>query len=744
MKKIIWGLCGLALSSCTTSKMNPPREPSSDVTPLSMVSPLTDQTFWEEYQAAKPGFDKDDIKNSKYRNGVFYRWIKANPIGLFRDLRQKSPVLYLDGDRRGRNPQYVVLSAAADVEHVLKERNNYVLAKDYDSYVVSTASGPQTGVTSRWFSQLFNRDTKWVQEAARQLVQKSLEEGIYIGENEKGQRFARIEYVSQLGRKVPFLLNEQVYGLTGFEMQEATDISRSLADDLLLNPANEAEIDERAQKAYEILQMYVKNLLDGHIRAPQGTILANLQQEFLQSGGNSSKISREEFQTLTRYVAGLFSGVETSQTTVARALDQLMRHGQLEKAQDLARRNDDWGLRRMMYEALRFDPVAPYAIRKVAVQTQLPSGVVLQPGTILIVGTQSAMFDENRVPDPYRFIADRSFKDFLHYRRSGMAQVRDQVTEIESFEVLKALLKNPGLRRAEGHFGEIDERRPITAKLLKKDRFRVSFPERWDLEFDTNRTPRGVEISDKAYPYEDYLLDYDRISFRLCLGGLKRSLATVDDGNGDSFWKNMREIGRILGHSRTIAGNISVSKMNRTKENKHLLYCRMPEAYRQCVESKKFSIQKVEDKEVHRSQYLSCYQKMTNLEQKFYENVFFDKPLDLTQLTQTQGKRPQDPFYTYEDYLKFYDRYRARESMMNPAGYVMNDQQMVFYVRLNIDFRMCLGGPVLANKYTGGRLGKPKAEQFEKCKDGYINPDTFRREGALTEFEKSLYEKIML
>ncbi len=475
--------------------------------------------------------------------------------------------------------------------------------------------------------------------------------------------------------------------------------------------------------------------------------MADLLAQFRKDVGSSPRLTTEERKNLVKILAGVFAGVETSQTSVARALEQLMIHGQLDRAQRLAWRNDDEGLRRMMYEALRFEPVAPYAIRKVAVETRLPSGAVLSPGMIVLAMTQSAMFDENVVSDPYSFRPDRPFKEFLHFRRSGMAQIRDQVTEIESFEILKALLKKQGLRRAEGHFGEIDERRPITSNLIKKDKFRMSFPERWDLVFDAAALRPGIAVSDKEYPYEDYLMNYDRDAFRLCLGGLKESLVRDDEDvvtSRDRFWHNMGEIKRILKQTRTIIGNISVTKMNRTRENKHLLYCRMPTAYRSCVEAKKFSLLDPNQSETHRSQYATCRKELTDLEQNFYENVFFNLPLDPSRLNASQAKRPQDPFFYFEDQLKFYDRYRARESMMNPAGYVMNDRQMLFYVRLNIDFRMCVGGPVLANKYTMGLKGTPKAEQYEKCKDGVINPENFRREGALTELEKYLYEKMML
>lgn len=747
MRAFILGFCGLVLVSCVSTQSKWPREPSSDLSTLSLESPLTGLSFWEEFESAQEGRDDEDIKNPKYKSGVFYRWLKANPIGLFRDLRQKSPVLFLDRstdlNRKQPSVERVVLSSSQDIEYVFKNKEQFSYVRPYDAYLVGDHANGMTPRMSQWVSRIFNRDSEKVRNLLRPLIDQAINQGIYIGKNEKGQIFARMEYVSQYGRKIPFLVNEKLYGISGFELKEATEISRGLADDLLMNPADESFIQERSEKVNEIIDLYVQGLIAGTIRAPQGTILYDLQNEIRSSESSKAPLSSLERKTLGRMIAGLFAGVETSQTTVAHVIDVLMRFGYLRQAQELAVSGQDESLRRLMYEALRFDPVVPYATRKAIKEVRLPSGETLAAGSILILGTQSAMFDENRVSDPYKFKSERSFKDFLHFRRSGMMQVRDQISEVETFEMLKALLVKKGLRRAEGHFGQIDQRRPVTKNLIRQDRFRYSFPERWDLEFDADALRAGVEVSDKEYPYEDYLLDYDRVAFRLCLGGLDKSLASTDDG-GDSFWKNMKELGRILGQTRTIVGNIPVSRMNRTRENKHLLYCRMPTSYRKCVETKEFSILKAEDRNLHWSQYQSCRDQLTDLEKTFYENVFFQVVLDQKKLNATQANRPQKDYLIYEDYLKFYDRYRVRESMMNPAGYVMNDHQMLFYVRLNIDFRMCVGGPVLKNKYSGGVLGTSKAEQYEKCKSGQINPETFRREGELTALEQNFYEKIML
>jgi hypothetical protein len=57
---------------------------------------------------------------------------------------------------------------------------------------------------------------------------------------------------------------------------------------------------------------------------------------------------------------------------------------------------------------------------------------------------------------------------------------------------------------------------------------------------------------------------------------------------------------------------------------------------------------------------------------------------------------------------------------------------------------MCIGGPVLKHKFTLGREGVPKEEQYEICKNGVFNPQTFKHEGALTLVEKYYYESIML
>ena len=216
------------------------------------------------------------------------------------------------------------------------------------------------------------------------------------------------------------------------------------------------------------------------------------------------------------------------------------------------------------------------------------------------------------------------------------------------------------------------------------------------MEYDVPGMRESVfEIPNKDYAYDEYLQDFDRLEFRACLGGYDQE---------DSTFKKLA----------ATRGNLEISKLNVNQENKHLLYCRLPKIFRTCVNPKTFNILRPKDEAKHRAAFASCKNGLTPTEEAFYKQVFFNEPVNQAVLKPQLPKAALDPFFDFEKELKFYDRFRLRESMMNPAGFNKDPKEMYFYIHLNIDFRMCLGAPVVLNEASGGLLGTPKEIQYKQ------------------------------
>lgn len=705
------------------------REPSGKTDFLDGRSPLTQKTFLQEFDAAKPGSDPEYSTREGYTAGEFFRWMRASPVAAFEDLRRRGDVHFLgnlkskDGTKK---PAFVVISAEA-VDAVLKDSKTFSL-RGYVDKKHSRVNGTlvaRTPLTELWDRVVLQEGKEVLREMIRRTAAQTLENEIYVGKNLQGKPFARLELVNHFARLVPAQVNANFYGVA-IEGFAARDVARALQDDLIFNPDNNPIVAAAAADAAKSVEKLVDDLLDGKRSVPSLSRWAAFNQEAQRMELDPSQASRQERHEISRAVQALIGQTEMVQSAVVETINQLIEKRQLEEARARALGDDESALSQVVHEAMRWSPTQSISYRWAEQEATLPNGTKIPAGSLVVVGTQGAMFDPATVSDPLRFRADRPLPHYRHFAQSGLSQPGDDVAELATLGILKELLRQPGLRRAEGHVGQVDSRRVFVATLIKTELFRYSFPEQFTIEYDVPSLRPGVfEIPNKDYAYDEYLQDFDREEFRACLGGYEQN---------DKLTKKW---------AATLS-NREVTRLNVNQENKHLLYCRLPKVYRTCAAVKKLSILRPEDESRHRQTYERCKNSLSGTEQAFYRQVFFKEPLNRAELQPQFPKAPLDPRLDFEKELKFYDRFRLRESMMNPIGFSKDPIEMYFYIHLNIDFRMCLGAPVVKNELTGGLLGTPKEQQFNKCKDGFLNPQTFKVQGKLTEREKYYYEKIML
>ena len=134
--------------------------------------------------------------------------------------------------------------------------------------------------------------------------------------------------------------------------------------------------------------------------------------------------------------------------------------------------DDDDKLSAIVFEALRFNPQNPFLIRKCTVDTIIAAGTsretLIKAGTLVLVGTQSAMFDPAVFPEPDAFRSDRPRDKYIHFGYGTHTCFGKHFAAEIIPGCLKPLLKQNGLRRA-GDEG------------LKYD---GAFPDHYALHFD--------------------------------------------------------------------------------------------------------------------------------------------------------------------------------------------------------------------------------------------------------------------
>jgi len=160
---------------------------------------------------------------------------------------------------------------------------------------------------------------------------------------------------------------------------------------------------------------------------------------------------------------GMFIGaIPTTSEAACRAMNQLLEiPGALDAAVAAAKADDDDRLRDVVLEALRFDPINPILFRRAVETTRICRGTwherTVEKGRMVLVSNLSAMFDPMAVAQPNAFIPGRPPMDYILWGAGLHTCFGGHMNRVSIPGLLKPLLKKPGLRRAPGKLGCIDD-----------------------------------------------------------------------------------------------------------------------------------------------------------------------------------------------------------------------------------------------------------------------------------------------
>ena len=276
----------------------------------------------------------------------------------------------------------------------------------------------------------------------------------------------RLEVVDQLVRRVTFdLLGDyfgvpnppggdlRVWGTRLFEFQFASDGSEELLTEV--------------KRIAPLLRTHIDDELARRRATPDGRDDVMARALALQAQGEPGYSDVEIRTALMGFIVG---GPPQPPMVVPQALEQLLRRPEaLAGAQEAARAGDDVLLAGYVFEAMRFDPLAP-AMPRVAVE----DGVIaagtgrerkVAKGSALIVGISSAMMDDRRLPEPERFDPHRLPHEYIHFGYSHHTCFGIHINKAVLPLMLKPLLKRQNLRRAPGKAGRLSKHGPFADQL---------------------------------------------------------------------------------------------------------------------------------------------------------------------------------------------------------------------------------------------------------------------------------------
>ena len=157
----------------------------------------------------------------------------------------------------------------------------------------------------------------------------------------------------------------------------------------------------------------------------------------------------------------LVGGVAPLAQAACQMVDVLLdRPAALAIAQRAAREGDDRLLDGCLFEALRFAPGDPLIYRRALENTTIARGSLracrVSRGAMVLALNGTAMFDPAAVRRPGAFRPDRPWQEYLHWGYGLHSCAGAYLNRAVLPAMLKPLLAQPGLGRAEGERGRID------------------------------------------------------------------------------------------------------------------------------------------------------------------------------------------------------------------------------------------------------------------------------------------------
>ena len=189
--------------------------------------------------------------------------------------------------------------------------------------------------------------------------------------------------------------------------------------------------------------------------------LSRIVGRFVAAQRNGAEVLSDDVirATIVGFILGF---VPTNNLAAGRIMQWLLQNPDtLAQARDAACSGDDDLLGRVLFEALRFNPIpTPGRFRVCAADTSIAAGTPrekrIKAGTWVFASTLAASFDPTRVAHPNRFDPYRGSADTMRFGWGQHWCVGFGIAIAQITQTLKPLLKRADLRAAVGRSGEPD------------------------------------------------------------------------------------------------------------------------------------------------------------------------------------------------------------------------------------------------------------------------------------------------
>jgi cytochrome P450 len=280
----------------------------------------------------------------------------------------------------------------------------------------------------------------------------------------------RIDVVSELADPVIDYVIAQYFGTPGPDTATQLRWARNLFEHIFLNVGNKSAVRDRALADAAEMRAHLDALIAARRAALESgadvpdDVLTRMLRHPPAEGGLHDIAIRHNF-------IGLIAGwIPTVSKAFAGAIEELLRRpAELELAQRAARDGNRELVAAYVFEAMRFRPQTWALIRTCATDRTVAEGTsratTMRKGAKVLVGVQSAMFDERAVRAPREFRVDRPWDDYLHFGHGLHTCFGLEINRVHIPAMAVALLEGPRLERAPDPEGKLRWAGPYPAGL---------------------------------------------------------------------------------------------------------------------------------------------------------------------------------------------------------------------------------------------------------------------------------------
>jgi cytochrome P450 len=276
-----------------------------------------------------------------------------------------------------------------------------------------------------------------------------------------------LEVVDSLVRRVTFEVYSAYFGIPSPPEEDLRLLATRLFEFQFADMGNDPALRSEVNRIAPLLRAHIQDLIDKrrHSDLAQDDVLGRC---LIMQDRNEPGFSDDQIRTaLMGFIVG---GPPQPPMVVPQALNQLLRRPDaLEGAQKAACTGDDVLLAGYIFEAMRFDPLAPalprVATRKSTIAAGSRRAITVPEGANVYVAFSSAMMDERRLPQPQLFNPRRLPHEYIHFGYGLHTCFGIHMNLALLPLMLKPLLKQPGLRRAPGRLGRLRKRGAFAHQL---------------------------------------------------------------------------------------------------------------------------------------------------------------------------------------------------------------------------------------------------------------------------------------